>query len=453
MLRERFKHLMSRLAPFAAAASAALLLWNAATDRSGATADLRAPLIYPDGNGASSAAPADPVPVAVSAAPPAAVQQAGVAVATIDVVVGRNDTLDRIFRRMALSGADLAAIRDLPGIRQSIDFLKPGDSIKVTHSDGEIKELTRKVSETETLKVVRQAEGFAAEVITNPTETRVRTAVATIDSSLFEAAEAAGLSDAEALKFTNIFAWDIDFAQDLRAGDHFTAVYEQVYQDGKYLRDGEILAAEFVNAGRVYRAVRYTNDDGVAGYYSPQGLPMRKALLRTPVEFTRISSAFNPHRLHPILQRIRGHMGIDYAAPTGTPVHAAGDGRVGFAGRRGGYGNVVVLVHSNAISTLYGHLSRFAPRTRSGARVQQGDVIGYVGMTGLATGPHLHYEFLVGGVHKNPQTVRLPGAQPLPPQALRKFAAATAPLLALLEPPTGASRAATTPAAGAAAAN
>jgi murein DD-endopeptidase MepM/ murein hydrolase activator NlpD len=161
---------------------------------------------------------------------------------------------------------------------------------------------------------------------------------------------------------------------------------------------------------------------------------MRKAFLRAPVEFTRVSSVFNPHRLHPILNLIRGHMGTDYAAPTGTPVHAAGDGRVSFAGRRGGYGNAVVLAHSNSVSTLYGHMSRFAKNLRVGAHVQQGQVIGYVGMTGLATGPHLHYEYLVNGVHKDPQTVHLPGAEPLRAQALQKFHSETAPLLADLAP-------------------
>ena len=210
-----------------------------------------------------------------------------------------------------------------------------------------------------------------------------------------------------------MFAWDIDFVLDIREGDRFTAVYEQIYQDGKYLRDGEVLAAEFINAGRVYRAVRFVSDSGRAGYYTPDGAPMRKAFLRAPVEFTRVSSGFNPHRLHPILNLIRGHMGTDYAAPTGTPVHAAGDGRVSFAGQRGGYGNALILAHSNSVSTLYGHMSRFARQVRVGTRVQQGEVIGYVGMTGLATGPHLHYEYLVNGVHKNPQTVQLAGAEPL----------------------------------------
>lgn len=376
-------------------------------------------------------------PVAIAAAevrpPPIAAEQASVA-SFIEVVVGRNDTLDAIFRRMSLNKSDLAAIRALPGIRQSLDFLRPGDAIKVTHAAGDIQELTRKVSETQTLDVVRQASGFEAKMIDNPVETRVRTAAATIDSSLFQAAGAAEISDAIALKLANVFAWDIDFVLDIREGDRFTAVYEQIYQDGKYLRDGEVLAAEFVNNGKVYRAVRFVSDSGNAGYYTPTGLAMRKAFLRAPVDFTRVSSAFNPRRQHPILNLIRGHMGTDYAAPTGTPVHAAGDGRVSFAGRRGGYGNAVVLTHGSTVSTLYGHLSRFARNVHVGTHVQQGDVIGYVGMTGLATGPHLHYEYLTNGVHRNPQTVQLPGAEPLRAEALQRFRNLAAPLIAALSP-------------------
>jgi murein DD-endopeptidase MepM/ murein hydrolase activator NlpD len=361
-------------------------------------------------------------------------QEASLA-STIEIIVRRNDTLDAIFRRMALDKSDLAAIRELPGIRQSLDFLKPGDAIKLTHTDdGALETLTRKVSETQTLEVVRRQDGFAAKMVSNPVETRIRTAAATIDSSLFQAAAAADMSDMVALKLANVFAWDIDFVLDIREGDRFTAVYEQIYQDGKYLRDGEVLAAEFVNNGKRYRAVRFVADDGNAGYYTPEGQPMRKAFLRAPVEFSRISSVFNPHRMHPILNLIRGHMGTDYAAPTGTPVHAAGDGRVSFAGQRGGYGNALIIAHSNSISTLYGHMSRFAAHMRVGAHVQQGDVIGYVGMTGLATGPHLHYEYLMNGVHKDPQTVHLPGAEPLHAQALQKFRIATAPLVADLAP-------------------
>jgi murein DD-endopeptidase MepM/ murein hydrolase activator NlpD len=385
--------------------------------------------------------------------------QASIA-SVIDVVVGRNDTLDAIFRRMSLNKSDLAAIRALPGVRQSLDYLRPGDAIKLTHSDGDIQELIRKVSETQTLDVVRQTSGFEAKMIDNPVETRVRTASATIDSSLFQAAGAADISDGVALKLANVFAWDIDFVLDIREGDRFTAVYQQIYQGGKYLRDGEVLAAEFVNNGRVYRAVRFVSDSGNAGYYTPTGAAMRKAFLRAPVEFTRVSSAFNPHRQHPILNLIRGHMGTDYAAPTGTPVHAAGDGRVSFAGGRGGYGNAVVLSHGSNVSTLYGHMSRFARNIHVGTHVQQGEVIGYVGMTGLATGPHLHYEYLTNGVHRNPQTVQLPGAEPLRAEALQRFRDMAAPLIAGLSPqppgvlsPDAAAATAVGTAAGAAALN
>ena len=396
----------------------------------------------PDPTAAGPAAPAAASPgaelaaatgVTEAAPPPVVAQQASVA-SIIEVVVGRNDTLDAIFRRMQLNKSDLAAIRNLPGIRQSLDFLRPGDSIKLTHTDGDIRELTRKVSETQTLDVVRQDSGFEAKMIDNPVETRVRTARATIDSSLFLAAGAADISDTVALKLANVFAWDIDFVLDIREGDRFTAVYEQVFQNGKYLRDGEVLAAEFVNNGKVYRAVRFVTD-GHAGYYTPAGAAMRKAFLRAPLEFTRVSSAFNPHRHHPILNLIRGHMGTDYAAPIGTPVHAAGDGHVSFAGQRGGYGNAIVLTHGANVSTLYGHMSRFARNMHVGTRVQQGEVIGYVGMTGLATGPHLHYEYLTGGVHRNPQTVQLPGAEPLRAQDLQRFRDMAAPLLAGLSAP------------------
>ncbi len=429
---------MTRVAPCAAALSAALILWHAARDKPLADLDDPAPLIYPQAASARSAAGEDPR--SDTATTPGlgqvAVQQAGVA-ATIQVIVGRNDTMDAIFRRMALDAADLAAIRTLPGIRQSLDFLKPGDSIEVTHAAGAVRELTRKVSETQTLTVIREDAGFAARIVSNPTETRIRTARATIHSSLFQAAAAANISGPVALKLANVFAWDIDFAQGIRAGDRFTAEYEQIYRNGAYVRDGDVLAAEFVNNGKIYRAVRFVAEDGSASYYTPEGKPMRKAFLRTPVDFIRISSVFNPHRLHPILNLIRGHMGTDYAAPTGTPVHAAGDGRVSFEGRRGGYGNALMLSHSNNVSTLYGHLSRFAAGVRVGSQVQQGGIIGYVGMTGLATGPHLHYEYLVDGVQKDPQTVRLPGAEPLRTASLSRFRTAAAPLLSgLMEPAT-----------------
>jgi len=453
------KKLMAWSAPIAAAVGAALLLWHALGNRPAADPGAPAPQI--DAQAAGNATPgtepsAASRDTAQGSAPNAAARtgdesdaarQAEV-VSTIEVVVARNDTLDAIFQRMGLDKADLEAIRNLPGIRQSIDFLKPGDTIQLTHAAGEIKELSRKVSETQTLKVVRRDDGFSAQMIDNPVETRIRTATAVIDTSLFQAAEAAEISDGVALKLANIFGWDIDFVLDIRDGDRYTVVYEQIYQDGKKVRDGEILAAEFVNNGRVYRAVGFKGDSGRLSYYTPNGLAMRKAFLRAPLEFTRVSSSFNPHRLHPILQTIRGHMGTDYAAPTGTPVHASGDGRVSFAGRRGGYGNAIVLAHTNSISTLYGHMSRFAKNIRVGSRVAQGDVIGFVGMTGLATGPHLHYEYLVNGLHKNPQTVKLPGAEPLRAESMGRFLSESAPLLSRLEPPAAPAAAANVPVIG-----
>ncbi len=429
-ISRRFKEITTRIAPLAAALSAALILWHAARDKPAAEGAVPAPLVYP----LTSTSTAVQNTRAADSRHSTAIAQASVA-STL-VIVARNDTMDAIFGRMALDKTDLAAIRRLPGIRQSLDFLKPGDAINVTHTNaGEIRHLSRKVSETQTLEVVREDSGFAAKMVVNPVETRVRTAGATIASSLFQAAESTEISDAVALKLANVFAYDIDFVLDIREGDHFTVVYEQIYQDGKYLRDGEVLAAEFVNDGRTYRAVRF-GEGGSAGYYTPDGKPLRKAFLRAPVDFTRVSSAFATSRLHPILNLIRGHMGTDYAAPIGTPVHAAGDGRVSFEGIRGGYGNAITLLHDHNVSTLYGHMSRFAKNVHLGSHVNQGDVIGYVGMTGLATGPHLHYEYLMKGVHMNPQTVPLPGAEPLRDDALVRFRRVATPLLGSLAAPT-----------------
>ena len=352
---------------------------------------------------------------------------------TIDVVVNRNDTLDRIFRRLQLSLADLASIRELPSARQTLDLLRPGDEITVTHRNGELQGLTRQLSVTQTLEVKREDSGFAAEIIENPVEIDVARKRGVITSSLFEAADEAGISNQTTMAVANIFGWDVDFVLDIREGDTFIVVYEQIWQDGQFVRDGEVIAAEFVNDGRTYRALRYTLPDGRSEFFTPDGRSMRKTFLRAPVEFSRISSRFNPRRRHPVLNTIRAHKGVDYAAPTGTPVRAAGDGRIHFRGRQGGYGNAVVIEHGGGITTLYGHLSRFAKGAGHGRRIHQGQVIGYVGMTGLASGPHLHYEYRVNGVHRNPQTVKLGDAQPIADELRADFTARTAPLLAELD--------------------
>jgi murein DD-endopeptidase MepM/ murein hydrolase activator NlpD len=356
---------------------------------------------------------------------------------TIRVIVSRNDTLDHIFRRLALSLSDLASLRSLPGIRAHLDTLHPGETLTLVSKSGTLVGLERRLNIEQTLKVDRAGAGFTANVLQNPLATRARTISGRIDSSLFEAVGSAGGHDQTALSLADIFGYDIDFVLDIRPGDSFTVTYSEVLQDGKYLQDGPVLAARFVNQGKEYLAVRYVGPSGNADYYSPQGRSLHKAFLRAPLEFTRVSSPFNLHRLHPILNTIRAHKGVDYAAPIGTPVRAAGDGRVLFAGRRGGYGNLVELDHSRGITTVYGHLSRFAKGLRQGQHVTQGQVIAFVGMTGLATGPHLHYEYRVDGVFKNPQTIKLPEALPIDGPQRADFLAKSAPLLASLNPPPG----------------
>ena len=385
----------------------------------------------------ASAPPAKVVAATVlPASVAAALQPAGPELSTIRVIVGRNDTLDHIFRRLALSLADLATLRSLPGIRARLDKLRPGEILTLTTAKtGSLVGLERRLNFDQTLKVDRSPTGFQANVLQNPLATRTRTISGTIDSSLFESVSAAGGHDRTALSLADIFGYDIDFVLDIRPGDTFTVTYTEVLQDGKYLQDGPVLAARFVNQSRQYLAVRYVDPSGNADYYSPEGRSLHKAFLRAPLEFTRVSSPFNLHRMHPILNTIRAHVGVDYAAPIGTPVKAAGDGHVLFAGVRGGYGNLVELDHSRGITTVYGHLSRFAHGLHPGQHVSQGEVIAYVGMTGLATGPHLHYEYRVNGVFKNPQTVKLPEALPIDGPLRADFLAKSAPLLASLNTP------------------
>jgi len=352
-----------------------------------------------------------------------------------EIVIRRNDTLDRIFRQLELNLDDLAAIRNVPGARESIDRLRPGDAITVVHDHGLVHSFSRRVSETEILTITRGPSGFAPETIATPVETKAISAHGTIDSSLFVAARAAGVSSELVMRLANdIFGWKIDFALEIQPGDRFDLVYEQKYRDGRYIGDGRILAADFVNEGVLHRAVYYESSDGkIADYFAPDGKSMRRQFLRAPLDFTRISSNFNPRRRHPILNAIRAHKGVDYAAPTGTVIKAAGEGRVGFIGTQGGYGKVVILEHGAGISTLYGHMSRFASPLRNGQRVRQGDTIGYVGSTGAATGPHLHYEYRLNGAHKNPRTVALPDAAPIPAEYLAEFQARSGPLLAQLD--------------------
>lgn len=280
------------------------------------------------------------------------------------------------------------------------------------------------------LKITRGDDGFLAQNNILPFATRTVSQSATIQHSLFGAADEAGIPDDIAIGLADIFGGEIDFHRDLRKEDSFTVVYEVAEFAGKSTRAKRILAAEFINDGKVHRAYWYRHDDGTAGYYTETGASLRKAFLRSPLEFSRISSGFSKARYHPVLREVRAHRGIDYAAPTGTKVRATGDGVISFAGTQGGYGKVITIRHNGNKTTVYGHLSGFAAGIRSGKRISQGDTIGFVGSTGLATGPHLHYEFRVDGIHRNPLTITLPPAIPLPPSALTSFHAVTADLLA-----------------------
>lgn len=295
--------------------------------------------------------------------------------------------------------------------------------------DGALRAFTYAIDELRTLRVSQSGAGLAPEIVSRAYETRVERVSATIDSSLFGSVTAAGEQDQLALDLADVFAWDVDFNTEIQPGDSFRAAVEKRYLDGRFARYGRILAAELTQGGRVLQAIHFESADG-GGYYAPDGTPLRKAFLRSPLRFTRISSRFSRARRHPVLKTVRPHLGVDYAAPAGTPVHAAASGVVVLAGWHGGYGKAVKLRHANGYETLYGHLSRI--EVRRGQRVAQGDRVGTVGATGLATGPHLDYRMTRNGVFVNPLTLVSPPAEPLAPEGLAAFQALQRERLALL---------------------
>lgn len=347
--------------------------------------------------------------------------------------VASGDNLSLIFNRLNISPAVLHEIMSLGKNVDVLKHLMPDHEMRFQIEDGELAAMQYDMNLTETLSISRREDTYAAETIKTKLETRVSESTGVITDSLFLTAQRAGLSDNLIMQLVELYGWDIDFALDIRKGDRFRVIYEEKYKDGMRVQDGPILAAEFINREKPFRAVRYTQPDGYTSYYNEDGFSMRKAFLRTPVKFSRISSGFSLGRRHPILNKIRAHRGVDYAAPMGTPVKATGDGIVSFTGTKGGYGRVIILRHGEKYSTLYGHLSRFSRGINNGQRVQQGQIIGYVGMSGLATGPHLHYEFRIHGVHYNPLTVDLPKAIGIPGEIMADFKAKTLPLLAKLD--------------------
>lgn len=348
--------------------------------------------------------------------------------------VRRDDTLSSVLNRLNISNREASSfLRHHPDASALSSQLRPGRTISAeTNPLGELLKLEYEIDAANTLIVERTSDGYQAYQSEPALETLPTLKSAEITSSLFAATDGANIPDQIAIQMAEIFSSEIDFHTDLRKGDRFNVVYESQYKTGQLVKTGLVLAAEFTNHGKTYRAVMYRNPDGQVNYYTPEGKNLHKSFLRSPLEFSRISSGFSMGRFHPVLQKMRAHKGVDFAAPTGTRIKASSDGVVNFVGVKGGYGNAIILKHQNNMSTLYGHLSRFSPNLRKGQKVSQGQIIGYVGKTGLATGPHLHYELLLNGRHVDPMKVALPTAAPIAHKHRAHFFTTSASLVAQL---------------------
>ncbi len=350
------------------------------------------------------------------------------------VVVANGDTLSTVFAKVGLSPAVMHAVLASSPDAKQLSRLKIGQTLEFQLTEqGELASLRSKLTSLETLVLEQTPKGYVFKKEQVKPEVSTVYARGEIDSSLFLAAKRAGLSHNLTMDLANVFGYDIDFALDIRKGDSFEVIYEEKTVEGQRVGTGNILAARFTNRGKTYSAVRYTSKDGTTSYYNADGTSMRKAFIRTPVDFARISSRFSNGRKHPILNKIRAHKGVDYAAPHGTPIKSAGDGKVLLAGRKGGYGNTVIIQHGQRYRTLYAHMQGFAKGVRNGSTVKQGQIIGYIGTTGLSTGPHLHYEFQVDGVHVDPLGLKLPMADPIAKSEMPRFMQQSQPLMARMD--------------------
>lgn len=348
--------------------------------------------------------------------------------------VQRGDTVDELLHRLNVQDRDASDFLRKDTAAESLRQLDVGKEVQaVTRLDGSLQTLRFINNSGNQVSIVKDAGGFQVSVAPPQIEQRFLVRSGVINSSLYVATDEADLPDEVANQLIDIFGGDIDFHRDLRKGDKFTVTYEMTYSNGEPLRVGRIQAAEFINQGKSYRAVYFQADSKHGDYYTPEGKSMHKAFLRSPVEFSRISSGFSSARFHPILQKWRSHKGVDYAAPIGAKVKVTADGTVSFVGQQTGYGNVIMVEHQGRYTTVYGHLSRFAKGLHRGERVSQGDVIGYVGMTGWATGPHLHYEFRIDGQQHDPLQVALPSAAPISARQLAAFQEASSSLIERLD--------------------
>lgn len=338
---------------------------------------------------------------------------------TFDIKSG--DTLSSLFKKAGFNDGTMLSVIHGEGEADKLQRLYAGESIRFAiDKEGGLAAIELQRNRLETLKISKQDGTFTGQTEMRKPEPKPAYASGTIDGSLYFAAREAGLNDRLTMELSGIFGWDIDFVYDVRKGDRFEVVYEELYLDGEKFSTGRILSARFVNRGEENIALLYTDSNGESDYYTPDGKSMRKAFLRTPID-ARISSSFNLQRRHPVLDVVRPHEGTDYAAPPGSPIKAAGNGRVQFSGWKGGYGRTIVLKHGDNITTLYAHMSRIGKGMKNGARVKQGQIIGYVGSSGMVTGPHLHYEFRVNGSPRNSRTVKLPDAQPIPATEMARF--------------------------------
>lgn len=347
--------------------------------------------------------------------------------------IRRGDTIGALLARMGVKSGDAQALIQSARGNSALRRLLPGRTVRASVTeDGNLMAFRYLNGTDKELAVDRTETGFAARDAAPLLEQRIELRAGVIDNSLFGATDAAGIPDSIAIQIAEIFGSDIDFHRDIRRGDRFLVIYEMSHHEGIAVEAGRVLAVEFVNEGKTHRAYYFSSADG-GGYYSPDGKSLKKAFLRSPLEFSRISSGFSNARFHPVLKTWRAHRGVDYAAPTGTKVRATGSGRVAFAGRQGAYGNLVIIRHQGAYSTAYAHLSAFAKGIRVGAQVDQGQTIGFVGATGLATGPHLHYEFRINGEQRDPLRVVMPEAPPIAATHRRAFQALAADMSERLE--------------------
>ena len=345
--------------------------------------------------------------------------------------VKSGDTLAGLFDKAGLSPQQVHELISVGAETKALRQLYPGDKISLAlNSDKKLHGIKYELDAVQTLVVDRVEGKLSGKILKKAVEIRRAYASGTINDSLYLAAQKSGLSDNLTMQLAGIFGWDIDFALDIRTGDQFSVIYEEKFLQGSKIGDGRIVAAEFVNQDKAFQAIHYQDPTGRSDHFDPKGRSMRKAFLRSPVDFRRISSKFQRSRWHPVHGKRRPHRGVDYAAKTGTPIKATGDGKIAFKGRKGGYGKTVVIQHGQRYQTLFAHMNGYARGLRRGTRVRQGQTIGYVGRTGVTTGPHLHYEFRVNGVHRNPLTIKLPDAAPLAKKYREDFQGRIKPLIA-----------------------